>query len=115
VPFPTLAPPGLAGPRASALILITDPARERPPNQWLLGFFYGLTPTEAQIAAQMVVGRRLEDIASDRGLTLETARWYSKQILAKTGCHSRVELARQVSRTLASLFPDAQVTPAVQR
>jgi DNA-binding CsgD family transcriptional regulator len=53
----------------------------------------------------MAAGRSLEEIAAERRYTVQTIRWYSKQILAKTGSRSRAELVSRLSRTIASLFP----------
>jgi DNA-binding CsgD family transcriptional regulator/PAS domain-containing protein len=89
---------------AVTMVFVSDPLRGAAPNEKLLEAFYRLTPTEAQIAARIASGHSLEAIATDRHNTLETIRWYSKQIQARTGCHSRAELVRQLSRTLASLF-----------
>ena len=92
-------------------MFVSDPLRDRLPNETLLRYFYGLTKTESEIAARIASGRSLSEIAAERGTTLETVRWHNKQVLAKTSCGSRAELVRQLARSLSSLFPDAHVQP----
>ena len=92
------------------LIFVSDPDHDDPlPNRRLLQLFYDLTPAEAEVAARLATGQSLEEIAAARHYTKETARWYSKQILSKTGTQTRAELVRQLSKTLAFLInEDAQ-------
>jgi DNA-binding CsgD family transcriptional regulator len=91
---------------ATALVFISDPLRDRPPREAMLQQYYGLTATEAAIAARLALGHDLGHIASERQITLETARWYSKQLLMKTGCANRAQLVRRLTRSLASLHAD---------
>jgi DNA-binding CsgD family transcriptional regulator len=97
-----------------AMMFVSDPLHEGLPNERLLQLFYGLTATEAHIAARMAAGHSLEVIAAGRRYTLQTIRWYGKQILAKTGCRSRAEFVRRVSHTVASLFADIEGKSARQ-
>ena len=90
--------------RAVALVFVSDPLRDRPPSEALLRCYYGLTKAEAEIGARIAVGRSLEEIAAERGTTIETVRWYNKQVLAKTCCASRAELVGQLTRSLPTLF-----------
>jgi DNA-binding CsgD family transcriptional regulator len=92
---------------AVALVFVSDPLRDGPPSEALLRCYYGLTKAEAQVGASIAIGRSLEMIAADRGATIETVRWYNKQVLAKTGCSSRAELVRRLTRSLSTLFPDS--------
>jgi DNA-binding CsgD family transcriptional regulator/PAS domain-containing protein len=103
---------GTSGSRAAALVFVSDPHRDQPPSEALLRCYYGLTRTEAQVGACIAVGHSLEEIAAERGTTIETVRWYNKQVLAKTGCGSRAELVRQLTRSLSTLFPEHPGLPA---
>jgi DNA-binding CsgD family transcriptional regulator/PAS domain-containing protein len=87
----------------AALVFIANPDHDRSPSAPLLQRLFGLTPAESRIAAQLALGLDLEVIATARNLTLETVRWYNKQVLAKTGCRGRGELVRLLTRSLAEL------------
>lgn len=90
--------------RAAVIVFISDPLQNSLPSESLLRQYYQFTPTEAAVAARIASGRTLEEIALERRMTIETARWYSKQVLAKTGSRNRAELVRQIARTLPALF-----------
>jgi DNA-binding CsgD family transcriptional regulator len=94
-------PLGLRDDRAAAILFIADPEHGPSPDHTRLQIFYGLTATEARVAAALAQGKPLEEIAAACRYTRETTRWYSKQILAKTGCRNRAALVRELSRVLA--------------
>jgi len=89
--------PGL--PQPAALLLIHDPDRAvaMPPER--LVRVYGLTQAEARLAAALAGGSSLGAYADNARITIGTARWYLKQVLAKTGAHRQSELVRQVVMT----------------
>jgi DNA-binding CsgD family transcriptional regulator len=91
---------------AGVIVFIGDPSRNILPSEFLLRQYYGLTRSEAEVAARIAVGRSLADIAQERGITIQTVRWYSKQVLAKTDCSSRAQLVRKLTVSLPGLFPD---------
>ena len=90
-------------PRPCALVFVSDPSQDHPPDHLVLGNLFDLTPAEAKVAALIAMGHSLETIAEQRQLTVETVRWYNKQVLTKVGCHSRGELVRTLARSLANL------------
>jgi DNA-binding CsgD family transcriptional regulator len=92
--------------KAAAIVFISDPSQRRLPSAHLLQQYYGLTPTEAEVAARIGAGRSLAEIANERGTTIGTIRWYNKQVLAKTGCSNRPQLVRELTRGLPGLFPE---------
>lgn len=55
---------------------------------------FGLLPSEARLAWAIAQGMSIGQAAKDLGLTLETARNYSKKIYAKTGARGQAELVR---------------------
>lgn len=61
-----------------------------------LAELFGLTPSEARLAWSMVQGATIAEAAKEHGLTIETARNYSKKIYAKTGASGQVDLVREV-------------------
>ncbi len=57
---------------------------------------FDLTPSEARLAWSMAQGLSIAEAAAEHGLTIETARNYSKKIYAKTGARGQVDLVRHV-------------------
>ncbi|MGB3165227.1 MAG: helix-turn-helix transcriptional regulator, partial [Alteraurantiacibacter sp.] len=57
---------------------------------------FDLTPSEARLAWSMAQGLSIAEAARTHGLTVETARNYSKKIYAKTGARGQVDLVRHV-------------------
>jgi len=89
--------------RGGAAVFIRDPAGLEHPDPQCLAEFYGLTRMEAQVAARMVCGPRLHDIAQDLGVATETVRGHLKRIYAKTGTHRQAELVSLLLLGIASL------------
>ena len=89
--------PGM--PQPSALLLIHDPDRAVAMPAEHLVRVYGLTLAEAKLAAALAGGSSLGAYADNARITIGTARWYLKQVLAKTGAHRQSELVRQVVMT----------------
>jgi DNA-binding NarL/FixJ family response regulator len=88
---------------AAAALFITDPD-EMPvvPTDWLTKRFH-LTPAEARIASALARGEEVADIADRLRVTAGTARWYVKQILAKTGTNRQADLVRLLVGIVAGL------------
>jgi len=57
---------------------------------------FGLTPREAALAARLATGDSLTEAGKSLGLSVETARNYSKRIFAKTGTHGQTDLVRGI-------------------
>jgi DNA-binding CsgD family transcriptional regulator len=55
---------------------------------------FGLLPSEARLAWMLGQATSIADAADALGLTIETARNYSKKIYAKTGARGQAELVR---------------------
>jgi DNA-binding CsgD family transcriptional regulator/PAS domain-containing protein len=90
--------PGIA--RPAALLLIHDPDRTVPLPAERLCRVFGLTPAEARLAAALAGGSTLGQYADRARIKIGTARWYLKQVLAKTGAHRQSELVRNVIATV---------------
>lgn len=71
----------------------------RPDWHLLVGTF-GLTPAEAQLAAQLVTGESLEDVADGLCISKETARYELKSVFRKTDVHRQSELVALLSSLL---------------
>ena len=76
------------------------------PGPRIIARALGLTLPEARLARALGQGDTLRDAAARLGLTLETARHYSKQIYAKTGLRSQTDLVRQLWRGALILSED---------
>jgi DNA-binding CsgD family transcriptional regulator len=86
--------------RPAALLLIHDPDRTVPLPAERLCRVFGLTPAEARLAAALAGGSTLGQYADRARIKIGTARWYLKQVLAKTGAHRQSELVRNVIATV---------------
>jgi DNA-binding CsgD family transcriptional regulator len=82
--------------QAVAGLMIWDPEERLQPDTTRLAQFHGLTRTEAAVAVRLVAGERVEDIADALAITLNTARWHVKHVLAKAGVHSQAQFVTQV-------------------
>ena len=62
-----------------------------------------LTPAETRIAIALFKGQSVEAYAKEAGISINTARWYVKQIYAKTGVKRQTELIRVLLKTTAPI------------
>lgn len=81
----------------AVLLFIRDP--EAPLAVVRLRELFGLTPTEAAVAAALGRGRSLETISADMGVGIGTARTHLKRILTKTGTHRQAQLVALLARS----------------
>ena len=84
--------------QAKAIVLLIDSDKQAEPSGDILREAFGLTPTEAQIAIGFARGHDLQEIASEKGLCLETVRKHFKEIMAKTKTKRQAELAILLAR-----------------
>lgn len=88
-------------PRDLALLVMTRPdlaVRYAPGD---LAMLFGLTMTEATLAASLAAGGSVSDFATSRGIAEGTARLHLKRVLAKTGTGRQSELVRRICRSVA--------------
>lgn len=64
---------------------------------------FGLLPSEARLAWAIAQGQSIAEAADELGLTIETARNYSKKIYAKTGSRGQAELVRNILTSVLAL------------
>lgn len=86
--------------RPCVLVFIRDPAA--PIAAARLRELFGLTRTEAAVAAALGRGASLEHIAANMGIGLATVRSHLKRILAKTGTHRQAEAAALLARSTSA-------------
>lgn len=79
-----------------ALVLFTDAAALNQPNPNLIREMFDLTAAEARVAAQLALGRSVEQIALSCGVGLSTVRSQTKSILQKLGAHRQAEVAARL-------------------
>ena len=96
----TIAPLDGGGDGARAqrivMVLIVNPDWQTPSEQSVSAFF-GLSPAESRLAAALMQGRKLADIARDSGVEVTTLRTQLSSILRKVGVERQVDLVRVLS------------------
>lgn len=85
-----------AGKDAVAVVYIRGDRSSSADRAEQLVDLFDLTPSEARLAWSMAQGLSIAEAAEEHGLTIETARNYSKKIYAKTGARGQVDLVRHV-------------------
>lgn len=68
-----------------------------------LGQMFDLIPSEARLALALSRGMTIAEAAGDLGLTVESARTYSKRIYAKTGARGQADLVRFMHRSVLAI------------
>jgi DNA-binding CsgD family transcriptional regulator len=84
--------------RRFALIIVVDPQRHSPSGKDLAEFF-GLSPAEARLAAALLTGKTLSQIAANTGVRITTLRTQLGSILKKVGAERQSGLIRILSST----------------
>jgi DNA-binding CsgD family transcriptional regulator len=104
---PLLAPPpGTNLREAAAILFVADPEGSQISTTEVLEGLYDLTPAEAELLRLLAEGNSLEEVAGQRGVTINTARSQLKQVFAKTDTRRQGELVRLVLTGVASLGDD---------
>jgi len=85
-------PSALMEPDGCAAIYLSDPHLRIETAEPVLRGLYGLTQAEARLAAQLVRGQTLEQVASQQGVSLNTLRTHLKRVFAKTGTARQADL-----------------------
>jgi len=80
--------------RPGAILFLTDNAVPLLVDEALMEELYGLSRAESRLAAALSLGGTLEEAAWDLGVSLNTAKTQLKEVYAKTGAHSRAQLAK---------------------
>lgn len=68
-----------------------------------LGQMFDLIPCEARLALALSRGMSIAEAAAELGLTVESARTYSKRIYAKTGARGQADLVRFIHRSVLAI------------
>ena len=81
-------------PEANALVLFSDPFSKPKSRAAILRSLYGLTPTESRLSDFLIQGLEVREAAGRLRITVGTARFHLKRVLAKTGARRQSELMR---------------------
>lgn len=80
--------------KPAALVFLSDPDGKPISRAAILRELYGLTPAESRIADLLAEGCEIPEVASRLRITVATARFCLKRVLAKTGTHRQAEFMR---------------------
>lgn len=81
-------------PPGAAIVLAGDAAASRRERERVLRALFGLSSREAQLAEAFLQGKRLEEYASERGISINTAKTQLRAVFAKTDTRRQAELIR---------------------
>jgi DNA-binding CsgD family transcriptional regulator len=96
--------PAFAGSQTSvAIIYISGDRRSQADRCEQLVDLFGLLPSEARLAWMLGQATSIAEAANALGLTVETARNYSKKIYAKTGARGHAELVRIILTSVLAI------------
>ncbi len=82
--------------RAAAMIYLRGDRSSSADRHEQLVDLFDLTPAEARLAWSLAQGLSIAEAAAAHGLTVQTARYYSKRIYAKIGARGQVDLVRNI-------------------
>lgn len=99
LPMPA-ARDGRFGGVAGAVLLVADADARRPPSERLLAQGFGLTPSEAALAASLLAGVPLAEHARRRRIAMPTARTHLAHLMRKTGTQRQAALVAKLGRLL---------------
>lgn len=83
---------------ASVVLQITDPLARAMPDPDVLAGAFDLTPSEAILAADLLCGLSIGEMAAKRGRSVATMRTHLASVLAKTGTTRQSDLVRLLVR-----------------
>ena len=89
--------------RGSELVLlaITRPDHVVSYDPQDIALLFGLTTTEAALAASLATGTSVSEFAAERGVAEGTARTHLKRVLGKTGSARQSDLVRRICLSVA--------------
>lgn len=83
--------------RCAAVMMLTPVGAPQAPDVELVQSLFDLTPSEARIARSLVIGKTLDEIATDSSTTRNTVRTHMRGVLQKTGCNRQAEVVALLS------------------
>ena len=96
--------PSFAGDKTPvAIVYVSGDRRSQADRCEQLVDLFGLLPSEARLAWRLAQATSISEAADALGLTVETARNYSKKIYAKTGARGHAELVRIILTSVLAI------------
>jgi DNA-binding CsgD family transcriptional regulator len=86
------------------IITLIDPNEMSIAEPSMLKEYFGLSPAEARIAADVAMGKMLPDVCATLHISYETGRSHLKNVFSKLGVHGQGELAALIT-SLAERSP----------
>jgi DNA-binding CsgD family transcriptional regulator len=78
--------------RCAAMLMLTPVTRPNAPAVELVRSLFDLTPAEAGVARGIATGQTVENLAAERGTSMNTIRAHVRGILAKTGYNRQADV-----------------------
>jgi DNA-binding CsgD family transcriptional regulator len=100
---PLQSPAFAGGKTPVAIIYVSGDRRSQADRCEQLVDLFGLLPSEARLAWMLAQATTISEAAQALGLTVETARNYSKKIYAKTGARGHAELVRIILTSVLAI------------
>lgn len=92
----SIAPLAIEGVERQAVIFFAEAGPDEGASLAALRDLFGLTRSEAYLAARLAEGASLQEIAASKGVTLGTLRTQLKAISQKLGCHRQAGIVSLV-------------------
>ncbi len=80
------------------IMVVTDPAAEPKDVVSKMRDFFGLTKAEARLAAALAHGKRLQEVAEDFSVSINTIKTQLRSIMMKTNTFNQSDIIRIVER-----------------
>jgi DNA-binding CsgD family transcriptional regulator len=87
--------------RCAAILTLTPVAPPQAPPVELIQSLFDLTPAEAGVARSLATGKTVEEIASERTISVNTVRTHVRGVLEKTGCNRQAEVIAILTGAIA--------------
>src|SRR5262249_402629 len=87
--------------RCAAILTLTPVTPPQAPPVELIQSLFDLTPAEARVARSLATGKTVEEIASERTISVNTVRTHVRGVLEKTGCNRQAEVIAILTGAIA--------------
>jgi DNA-binding CsgD family transcriptional regulator len=98
MPAPEQQTFGFSSPAVTVLVI--DAGIGWNPDVYVLSELFSLTPSEARVAARLLLGEDLKEAAAALGVGMETVRTHVKRVMAKTSTRRQGELISMLLRAV---------------
>jgi DNA-binding CsgD family transcriptional regulator len=82
---------------------VSDPSLGLDVDVRALQTLHGLTFVEARLALGIASGKTIAEMAERLEVSLNTARWYAREVRQKLDVHRQEDIVRVVARSVAAL------------